>query len=315
MSVRNSGRLIYVGSALALLLLIVAVSVYVARRHAAVPAVQQTLVPKVIGKDPLPANAQMAAAVKLGADIMNQTGKYAAPYVGNALSCSSCHINAGQQTGAYPLAGIAGLFPLYDGRGGQIIDLEQRLQSCFIRSENGTAPPLGSQELSALTAYITWISDGQPVGQAPAWRSAEQIGPANRIAINKLQPAKGQQLFAATCASCHGADGQGTTIAPPLWGPHSFNTGAGAARVYSLANFIRYSMPQNAPGTLTDEQAQDLAAFIDGQRRPVYSGMAKDYPKGNIPVDAVYYSQRYPKNPLQTGTPGAQALLQGVGGQ
>lgn len=237
----------------------------------------------------------------------NQSGKYAAPYGGNALSCSRCHINAGQQTGAYPLAGIVGLFPLYDGRGGQIIDLEQRLQSCFARSENGTAPPLGSQESTALTAYITWISAGQPVGQAPAWRAADQIVPANRIAVHKLQPAKGQQLFATACASCLRPNGQGTTIAPPLWGPHSLNTGAGAARVYSLADFICYSIPQNAPGTLTDEQAQDLAAYIDEQSRSVYGGRAKDYPKGNVPVDAVYSTQRYPKKTLQLTPSGSQA--------
>jgi thiosulfate dehydrogenase len=83
----------------------------------------------------------------------------------------------------------------------------------------------------------------------------------------------------------------------PLWGARSWNDGAGAARVYTLAGYIRYAMPLTQPGILSDEEAQHVAAYINAQERPVYSGKADDYP-GGAPIDAVYYP-RYPENPLR----------------
>ncbi len=55
---------------------------------------------------------------------------------------------------------------------------------------------------------------------------------------------------------------------PPLWGPHSFNNGAGMAHIDRMTGFIRYNMPQNAPGTLSLAQAYDVAAFVLSHPRP-----------------------------------------------
>jgi thiosulfate dehydrogenase len=91
-------------------------------------------------------------------------------------------------------------------------------------------------------------------------------------------------------------DGQGVQIgdkkAGPLWGPDSWNDGAGAARVYTLAGIIRYTMSYLDPGSLTDEEAQQLAAFITSKPRPRFPFKDKDYPSAPIPVDAVYYRAR-----------------------
>jgi thiosulfate dehydrogenase len=95
------------------------------------------------------------------------------------------------------------------------------------------------------------------------------------------------------CTSCHGEDGQGKAIgdkkAGPLWGPDSWNDGAGAARTYTLAGIIRYTMPYLDPGGLTDEESQHVAAFITSQPRPAYPFKDRDYTAGKVPVDAVYY--------------------------
>jgi thiosulfate dehydrogenase len=76
------------------------------------------------------------------------------------------------------------------------------------------------------------------------------------------------------CATCHGSDGQGVQIgdkiAGPLWGPRSWNDGAGAARVYTLAGMIRYSMPYLDPGNISDGDAQHVAAFINSKPRPAF---------------------------------------------
>ena len=67
---------------------------------------------------------------------------------------------------------------------------------------------------------------------------------------------------------------------------------AGAARVYTLAGIIRYAMPYLDPGSLTDEEAQQLAAFINSKPRPAYPFKAQDYSTEKLPPDSVYYPRR-----------------------
>jgi thiosulfate dehydrogenase len=91
-------------------------------------------------------------------------------------------------------------------------------------------------------------------------------------------------------------DGEGVAIgekkAAPLWGPDSWNDGAGAARIYTLAGMIRYMMPYTAPGSLNDEEAQQLAAFINSKPRPVFPFKDQDYLTDKLPADSVYYQKR-----------------------
>ena len=230
-------------------------------------------------KDTLPADKNLADAIKLGYAIIVDTPKNAGQYVGGDMSCTNCHLNAGQRDKGFPLVGIAADFPEYSSRDQRLITLEDRIRSCLARSENGTAPPYDSQELLAVAAYITWLSDNQPVGQNPSWRHQNVIPAQNQIPTNQLDKAKGQQLFNDKCASCHGSDGQGVQLSPtlkpgPLWGDKSYNDGAGLAKVETFAGFIRYAMPYNNPGSLTDEEAQQIAAFVDSQTRPHFQGQA-----------------------------------------
>ena len=90
------------------------------------------------------------------------------------------------------------------------------------------------------------------------------------------------------CQACHGMDGQGTPAGPPLWGPKSFNIGASMARLRTAASFIKYNMPHDRPGTLTHQQAFDLAAYMNSQARPDLPGKEKDWPAGNAPEDVPY---------------------------
>ncbi len=256
------------------------------------------ITPRNPDTDPLPTDQQLADMVRRGRDIFVQTGANAGAYVGNALSCTSCHIDGGQKEGALPLVGIAAQFPAYSARDGRLISLEDRIRSCFQRSEAGTAPGYDSPELLAVAAYLTWLSDGQPVGVNPPWRGRNVIVSNHLIPIDQLDPQAGGELYAANCASCHGENGQGQ-VGPPLWGQQSFNDGAGTGRVYTLAGFIRYAMPLTAPGSLSDDDAQQLAAFIDGHDRPAFAAKDQDYATGKPPVDAVYYPQIYEQNPLR----------------
>ena len=143
---------------------------------------------------------------------------------------------------------------------------------------------------AVLLLFPTLLSAQQPAAQCIDCHS--KVTP-NIVSDWKLSKHSSVEV---TCVNCHGENGQGVQIgdkkAGPLWGPDSWNDGAGAARVYTLAGIIRYSMPYLYPGGLTDEEAQQVAAFIDSQPRPSYPFKDNDYRVEKLPVDSVYYAKR-----------------------
>lgn len=97
--------------------------------------------------------------------------------------------------------------------------------------------------------------------------------PAVPKAEQAYSPERGLVVYQAHCQSCHGQDGQGQIIAgvaalPPLWGPQSFNWGAGMHRVNTAADFIYENMPLGKSVQLTPQQAWDVAAYMNSQERP-----------------------------------------------
>ncbi len=258
-------------------------------------------------RDALPADPGQAEEVRRGYLLFLDTPKLAPGSVGNALSCGNCHLNAGQKEGALPLVGIAAVFPEYNRRSGRPFSLEERVVGCFLRSLNATAlrpdasqnhenrtphPDVSAPEVRALTAYLRWLSDGVTAEETRAWRGW-RIPKERLIPVSRLDPQRGRRLYRDKCTNCHGADGQGVDIGGiqpgPLWGPKSWNDGAGAARIYALASYLRHAMPFNTPGSLSDEEAQQLAAYIDSKPRPVFPAKRFDYQVEKRPVDAVYY--------------------------
>jgi thiosulfate dehydrogenase len=267
-----------------------------------VPATSTMVTAWEIPKNPITdrslGDSATARKIRWGYQMFLNTPKEAPQLAHGQVSCGNCHLNAGQRERALPLVGVAGVFPEFNKRSGRTYQLADRIVDCFWRSENGTATPdaiasPASKEVLALAAYIEWISTGYEKGKSPAWRGRNTIASQQLIPVDALDAHKGETLFADRCSSCHGADGQGVWIgdkkAGPLWGPASWNDGAGASRVYTLAGIIRYSMPYLDPGSLTDEEAQQIAAFITSKPRPVYPFKAKDYLSSPIPPDAVYY--------------------------
>jgi thiosulfate dehydrogenase len=53
-----------------------------------------------------------------------------------------------------------------------------------------------------------------------------------------------------------------------VWGRDSYNKGAGMHHVPTAAAFIKANMPLGQPNTLTDQEAWDVAAFVNSQPRP-----------------------------------------------
>jgi mono/diheme cytochrome c family protein len=91
------------------------------------------------------------------------------------------------------------------------------------------------------------------------------------------QAKRGQDVYTANCAHCHGEALQGGDEAPPL-GPAFISSWKGST-VGDLVAKIRRTMPDDAPASLTDQQYTDVVTFILGSNR---------YPSGKteLPIDA-----------------------------
>jgi mono/diheme cytochrome c family protein len=70
----------------------------------------------------------------------------------------------------------------------------------------------------------------------------------------------GKGVFGTICAACHGDRGQGL-LAPALIGQLA-TFGRFSDTAVSYYDYIRSDMPQNAPGSLTQEQYLEVTAYL-----------------------------------------------------
>jgi thiosulfate dehydrogenase len=212
---------------------------------------------------------EFGKVVRRGEQIFVNTQENARKYVGNSLNCVNCHLDAGRKANASPLWAAYVAYPAYRSKNKHVNTFAERLQGCFKFSMNGKAPAADDEVLVALETYAYWLATGAPVRQAVAGRGYPSV-PKPAQAPDY---ARGQKLYAQHCALCHGANGEGQasggkTAFPPLWGPKSFNWGAGMHDVKNAAAFIKANMPLGLGGTLSDQEAWDVAMFMDSHERP-----------------------------------------------
>lgn len=222
------------------------------------------------------------ASIRRGLALLEHTPDSLAGYVGGNLRCTSCHLDRGLRPNAAPLAGVHARFPRYMDRADAVVPLEDRVNYCFTRSLAGKALPSRSREMVDIVAYLAFISRGPAASGEVAG-----LGMAKMPAMNG-DSARGGAVFTSTCARCHGADGAGVASVPALWGPRSFSIGASMARVERAASFVRHNMPFDKPGSLTDQESFDVAAYVNSHPRPDSPGKELDWPSGGAPADVPY---------------------------
>ena len=229
-------------------------------------------------------------AVRRGRALLAHTRDSLPGNVGNDLRCNSCHLDEGLRAYSMPYVGVYARYPQYRSRRAAVELIEDRINDCFVRSMNGRPLDAEGLDIRDIVSYFKWLSGGIAVGARVPGQGIDSIVPP--LAPNAV---RGATVFVAQCVRCHGARGEGAQVAtmpgvyaPPLWGPRSYNVGAGMARVRVTAAFVRRNMPFDMPGTLSPQDAFDVAAYVSAQPRPDYAVKRHDWPNGDAPPDAAY---------------------------
>ena len=227
------------------------------------------------------------AAVRRGLAIVTRTYETLPEHTGSGLHCTSCHLDGGTKALASPWLGILAKFPMYRARSGKQDTIEERINDCFERSLNGRPLEASSPDMQAIVAYMRFISRDVPSGETPGRGFAKLEAPP------APKRANGEALFVQKCSACHAKDATGLAPGgvyafPPLAGPRSFNIGAGMARLNNAAAFIQANMPLGQGGTLSAQEAYDIADYFIHLERPDFADKVHDWPKGGRPRDARY---------------------------
>jgi thiosulfate dehydrogenase len=232
--------------------------------------------------------------IRYGRTLMIHTDKYfgsqgSLSHNSNGMNCQNCHLDAGTRPYGNNLGSTYGTYPKFLPRSNSVISVAQKINECFSRSLNGTPIDTTSKEMQAYVAYVKWLGKDFKKGLT----GSEGIK-APHLLDRAADPEKGRMDYEQLCSRCHGKDGQGQFVTdvlkdvskqqggnatkddlyyyPPLWGSHSFNAVATLYRLSKFAGFIKNNMPYPMNYTnavLTDEQAWDIAAYVNSQERPV----------------------------------------------
>lgn len=228
----------------------------------------------------IPHNAE-GDLIRYGRELIANTAFYLGPKgkiaaVSNGMNCQNCHLDAGTRIWGNNYGAVFSTYPKFRARSGSIESIYKRVNDCIERSLNGKAIDSNGHEMQAIYAYMKWLGKDVPEKTKPEGSGIYDLAFMDRPA----DPSGGKAVYMVKCKRCHGENGEGLKNEddisykyPPLWGDHSFTNGAGLFRISRLAGYVRYNMPFDLSTNkdaipVTDEEAWDLAAFINSQPRP-----------------------------------------------
>ncbi|GAA3560302.1 MAG: c-type cytochrome [Pseudomonadales bacterium] len=213
---------------------------------------------------------ELREVILKGRDMFLNTQQFRGEYVFNDMTCKSCHMGEGRMNWSGPVWPAVTTLPDFRGKNRHVNSVEERIAGCFAYSMNGQPPAYGSDDMLAMVAYHQWLARSAPVYERNiAGRGFSHLGRERP----ELDYGRGREVYEQQCAVCHGDDGQGQhkdgqVVFPPLWGDDSYNWGAGMTRIFTAASFIKNNMPLGKPGSLSDDDAWQVANYINSQERP-----------------------------------------------
>ena len=217
--------------------------------------------------------------IRYGKDLLAHTANYFGPNgsiarISNGMNCQNCHLDGGTRLFGNNYSIFIASYPKWSDRSGTLQPATRRITDCFNRSLAGRAPDTNGREVRAMLAYMKWLGQGVKTGKQLFGTGSEKL----KYLDHPADPVKGEAVFIAKCKVCHGSNGAGLLATdkksytyPPLWGEHSYNDGAGMYRISNFAGFVKNNMPFGAiyqNPQLTDEEAWNVAAFVNSQPRP-----------------------------------------------
>lgn len=226
--------------------------------------------------------------IRYGRELVAHTAIFLGPSgkvmsISNGMNCQNCHLKAGKKPFGNNYAGVAATYPKFRARSGTIETIEKRVNDCIERSLNGKPLPENSIEMKAFVSYIKWVGSEVTKGVSPLGAGISDLPFLNRPADS----IKGAEVYRIHCISCHGTNGEGQRKEnslewryPPLSDKHSYNNGAGLYRLSRFAGYVKANMPYGTTyenPILTDEEAWDVAAYINSLPRPV-KNFSYDWP-------------------------------------
>jgi thiosulfate dehydrogenase len=234
--------------------------------------------------------------IRYGRNLISHTSIYLGPKgsvmnISNGMNCQNCHLDAGTKPFGNNYGAVSSTYPKFRPRSGTHESIEKRVNDCLERSLNGKSLDSLSHEMRAIVAYMHWLGKDVEKKKSPNGSGIINIPFLDRVA----SPENGRMVYEQKCLSCHGNTGEGVVSAdgksytyPPLWGTNSYNIGAGLYRLSRFAGYVKSNMPLGAiydAPQLTDEEAWDVAAYVNSMYRPS-KDLRNDWPDiSEKPID------------------------------
>jgi ubiquinol-cytochrome c reductase cytochrome c subunit len=161
--------------------------------------------------------------------------------------------------GCFECHGYVGQGSIMSGPGIAPSPISLAAMGAYVRAPKGQMPPyskkiLSDAELSDIHAYLESIPANPKLDTIALLRDSGTPATSAPVAAST----HGATVFAANCAACHGATGEGG-MGPVLKGV------AGKRGIDGIASFVRNpsgAMPRLYPTALSDQDVSDVARYV-----------------------------------------------------
>lgn len=209
---------------------------------------------------------EMTPFIERGKSLLDGSEKMSGRDEANKLSCLSCHSD-GSETNGVSLVGIKSKYPKFDEREDNMISLAEKINYSVTRDLAGEKLDYDGEEMRSIIAYLTFISEGLDHNDYKDKNKIKDIPVPNLDNGEKIYKTKLKDTI--------------------MWGKGSFTDGSNMNRMSIISNYVKNHLPQNNPGSLSDQDAADISGYILSKNRPIWKENDSDWGDGKIPNDLI----------------------------